>query len=288
MKKLLFLFAFIPCLSFAQFNPNFYFNTVKDYGAEAAVPAYYLLADSVLIRDCDSKTCTAIDMVTIGTRVIILEKSTKSEVWNGVSSHWYKVKTKKTTGWVLGIFIAQRAFGSNGDPTVKFLMGWGKASENERSYQIRAIRYGKQIDQLEVRALTYGVYPDQIRNLGNKGMPVDDVISIDFPCLGGCGCQTGETVVFWDGQKLHHVDDLKGTGDAWASFGTRFIYPSDMDGIGGTIIKVFQGYVDTVLDENGQERHKNGIKKSYYKWNGSKLVLADIKTEEIFYYPKFD
>ncbi|MGB0522226.1 MAG: SH3 domain-containing protein [Flammeovirgaceae bacterium] len=285
MKKLIFFFFFLPFITHAQINPGAYFQVVKEYSILEEMPNYYLLADSVLLRKCPSKDCTAVDVAPIGTRLTLLAKSANKDTLNGLVSEWYQVQTDAHKAWVWGGFIAQQAFGSNGDPDVKFVMGWKSQKELTRTFQIRALRFGKEIDRLTFPAWANRVYPNDIQNLGNKGLPVDDVISFRFPCEGGCGCQTAESIIFWDGQKLHHADALTGTGDAWASGGHYFIYPSDMEGIRGTLIRVYQGYEDTEY-KNGKERHKNSTKKTYLRWNGKKLVPTGRKTEELYYYQK--
>ncbi|MEZ4847483.1 MAG: SH3 domain-containing protein [Bacteroidia bacterium] len=280
MKKFIFLILFFPVFLIGQTPSNLGFSTVEVYSSKYEAPYHYLLADDVNLRKCPERTCTSIDALKIGQRMILLEKSQNAETINGITSHWYKVEADDVTGWIWGGMIAQGAFGSKTDPSVKFVYGLKKADPADPwypVYQIRAFKDHKEIARKDIEVPTRGF---QIQGMGNNGLNLNDIISISLPCNGGCGCTTGNLVIFWNGQEFSEIEELLGTADAWASEATYFIYPTSMEGIPNILIKVSEFFID----EQEDGKIKRGITREYFKWNGKKLVPdSSRKTEKITY-----
>jgi len=133
-----------------------------------------------------------------------------------------------------------------------------------------------------VRSFAWGF--GMVQNHGSRGLKnVDDVITLEVPCVGGCGCATGDVVVLWSGGRFHHVTDLMGSPDGAYSSGSSFLYPSDMEGSPGTIIKVTSTFDDAPLQamEYGNPKELTRIViREFLAWNGRQLVPTGRPTEE--------
>ena len=276
------LFLVLSLTGYSQ-TVDLNFSTVESLYDKNIEEYHYALADSVNIRKCPTLNCEKTGILRIGQRMILKKMSEKIDTINEIKSYWYKIQTENNSGWIFGSFIAQQAFGSVSDPSVKFVYGLKGFDHNEnwsiKIYQIRAIKNNKEIDRIEFPI--YTTYINSIKTIGNQGLNnLKDVIVIDIPCVGGCGCTTGELVIFWNGEKFSKVEELLGSADAWASDSKRFIYPTDMEGIENTIVKVSELYIEEI----SEDKIKRGITKEYFKWNGNELI-SDLtkKTEEKSY-----
>ncbi|MCB0770391.1 MAG: SH3 domain-containing protein [Flavobacteriales bacterium] len=287
MRILSILLLMLPTSLFAQDEASVHHTPRSNYlFPEEADPAYILRSD-VTMRDGPSKDAAVIGSLNVGDRVTIELADTKEEVINGITSSWYKVAVDKRTGWVWGGHIAQRTFGSHADPAVKFLGGIDAVTYSDTSgsafiYRLVALREGKEIDRFAVRSFAHGF--DEVMNRGNLGLrTVDDIFFLRVPCVGGCGCTTGEVVVFWSDNKFHHVADLMGSPDGDFSTNTSFIFPADMEGLPETVIRWTNDHKD--LDEN--EESDNSIlrisTRDYLRWNGTALVNSGVPTDERTY-----
>lgn len=279
MKKVYYIFLIYGICSqaFSQ-KPDLNFPTVESLYDQNLEEYHYLLADSINVRDCASINCKKLGILKIGERIVLQEKSETIDTINNIKSHWYKIKSKGVNGWIFGGFIAQQAFGSQSDSSVKFVYGLKRFDVNEkfvkRTTQLRAFENNKELDQIELPISTN--YINSIKTIGNSGLELKDIIIIEIPCVGGCGCSTGNLIIFWNGKKFSKVYDLLGTADAWASESYRFIYPTDMEGINNTIIKVSEFYIG----ESSDGKIERGISKEYFKWNGEELVADKSKKVE--------
>jgi hypothetical protein len=239
-------------------------------------PPSYLLADDVSLRKCPGTSCEVLAQLPIGSALILLEESTDTIIINGIRSPWYKTKFGGQTGWVWGGMIAQFAFGSQTDPSVKFVAGYEKMvyeDERWRRYmQVRAFRKGEQLDKISVRCPAWEF--DWVKNLGPCGLKnLSDIIDVGVACSGGCGCRGGDLLWAWTGSKFILMDEQMGTSDGEFSDGSHFIYPTDMEGIPGTLIKVVRSVNDTEV-----LRAKNKLEQiqtlEFYYWAGEKLVRS--------------
>ena len=244
-------------------------------------PYNYLLADQVSLRACPSTDCELLGVLPIGSKMTLLEQSDSSLTIQGIRSHWYKVEAGKKTGWLWGGFIAYQAFGSVADPEVKFVGGYEKVipvgqEDGGTYYQIRAFRDGKQLDKIVLKSFARGF--SGLINLGSKGLPrLDDILQLHVPCVGGCGCLTGEMVVFWANGQFHHVINLTGTADAEYSEYVDFVYPADMEGEKGVIMKKSSKVGESKEDEEGNRKDYRNFTIEYLIWDGKKLVPSGRK-----------
>lgn len=263
-------------------NVDLNFNTIEN---SLNLGGYhYALADKINVRDCSSLNCEKVGTLKIGQRIVLEKRSENMNTINTVISNWYKIRAEGINGWVFGSFISQQAFGSLSDLSVKFVFGLKSVDHSEgwrkKTYQIRAIKDNQEIDNIEFPIFTS--YINFIKTIGHAGLNLKDVIVIDIPCEGGCGCSTGELVVFWNGEKFSKVEDLLGLGDAWASESIKFIYPTDMEGIENVIIKVSDSFDEELSDNKIRRR----ITKEYFKWNKTELIPDPSRESETRTYTK--
>ncbi|WP_434035758.1 SH3 domain-containing protein [Formosa sp. 4Alg 33] len=101
MNKLALFILLISCLSYAQ--DIAYYNTYSDFENGKN---YVMFGDHVAFRAKPDTTSKAIDVLSIGSEIQILEKATQTVLYNGIASHYYKVKYKDQEGYVLGALIS--------------------------------------------------------------------------------------------------------------------------------------------------------------------------------------
>ena len=288
LRAPLLLILVIPVRLVAQ-DPSFVHHPTRSEHlfSEEMEPAY-VLGNDVAVRATPDLQGGLVATFSAGTKVWLEDRGADTLVVHGIGSTWFRVKAGEHEGWVWGGNIAQCAFGSTTDPTVKFVGGINhivRPTGEDRidfAYRIVALRNGTELDRLVVRSFAWGF--GMVQNLGNPGLQnVDDVITLEVPCVGGCGCSTGDVVVFWSGGKFHHVTDLMGSPDAEYSSGSSFLYPSDMEGSPGMVIKVTSTYDEAPLQamEYGNPKELTRIVlREYLAWNGQQLVPSARPTEE--------
>lgn len=282
LAPLLFLTA---VLAQAQ-EPIFVYHTPRTQYLfpEEADPAYMLFTDAPVHVE-PAMDAPVVLKAAAGERVEVLEATEDTLVLNGVMSHWYRVGLRGTEGWTWGGNLAQRTFGSQGDPTVKFVAGIDHVTPSDTgaydfSYRLVAVKDGRKLDRIVLRSFAWDF--EDVRNNGSLGLRnVEDVITLSVPCVGGCGCTTGQVVVFWSGGRFHHVADLMGTPDGEFSENMVFIYPSDMEGAANTIIRLTSTYEEPEAEEEVPARSLTRIlRREYLRWDGKTLVPSGRAMEE--------
>ncbi|MEL6133444.1 MAG: SH3 domain-containing protein [Bacteroidota bacterium] len=272
------LFLLASLSAFSQKNIDIDFLTADQCVDKYNVPKVYMLADEVNVRACPGTDCRVVGQMRIGQAMKPLARSTKIDTIRGVKSYWFKIQAGEIEGWIFGAFIAKAAFGSQTDPSVKFVFGIEKIEKKDRrpvtTYQLRAFRGQTQLDKISLNSFSWGF--GGVRNLGSKGLALDDIIALDVPCVGGCGCTTGEVLVFWNGRTFSDIQRLVGIADAWASESSEFVYPSDMEGEPDVIIRE-----DWLFLEETNGGYKRQIVRVFFKWNGHKLVKDSSRPKQV-------
>ena len=276
---LLCLLALISSIGYSQAvsEPTFYLETVESYYLPGEAPFQYVLADQVSLREAPSTEAKRILTLSIGTPLRVEARSENITRLMGIDAHWYRVQVKGKSGWIWGGLIAQQAFGSTTDPNVKFVAGYAKIERDTQIgqrtpyYQIRAFRGTEQIAKIEVASLTYSL--GAARNLGPKGIAgVSEVLAVNMPCTGGCGCLTGDLIIFWDGKAFHRAMEVTGTPDGAYSEGAYLLFPVDMEGVPDEIIKITSGPGKEIPEADLGPALERIITKEYYRWDGKQLV----------------
>lgn len=283
----LFMLLLVAARVAAQ-DPSFVNHTPRaDHLFPEEMEPAYVLGNDVALRAAPNVQGGLVATLAVGSKVWVEERGADTLAIHGISSTWFRVSTGTQEGWVWGDHIAQCAFGSTTDPTVKFVGGIDHITPSDSgltdfSYRLVALRDGKELNGLVVRSFAWGF--GTVQNLGNRGLKtVDDVITLEVPCVGGCGCTTGDVVVFWSGGIFHHVTDLMGSPDGAYSSSSNFLYPADMEGVPGAVIKVTSTYDDAseeTLEDGNPNELTRIVRREFLAWNGQQLVPSGRPTEE--------
>lgn len=290
MRALILLFLLAGNGLLAQ-DPAFVVHTPRNqYLFPEDAPPAYVFRDEAPLRSAPSTSAAIVARLSPGTALSLDSLVQDTLEVDGVLSYWYQVSTGKLTGYLWGGSIAQFAFGSHGDPNVKFLAGLdhitppGDTTRIDYSYRITAVRHGDVLDRIVVRSFAWSF--EQVTSNGDRGMMgLDDIITLAVPCSGGCGCATGEVVVFWSGGQFHHVADLMGSPDAEYSTNTMFLYPSDMEGVSDAIIRVVSDYEEPKeadMEEGTAPYLIRTVLRERLWWNGTELESLGMLDEKRF------
>ncbi|WP_291728047.1 SH3 domain-containing protein [Bernardetia sp.] len=285
---LLYSSVFSFCLG--QDKTDIYILPASAYLFPKEVSSHYLLADSVSLRENPSSIGRFLGVLRAGAKVMVLEDSDSISTIKGIKSKWYKIKTQEgdtqRVGWVWGGFIASHAFKSKDNLDVKFLIGLDRISKHpkyeyqfEYKFKVKAIQDSILISEkiIDVPAS----YVRDVKSLGNAGLNnLDDIIAIGVPCASeGCGCPTGIIYLFWNNNEFVQRLDAIGFPDAEFSESTEYIFPSDLEGEKGMIIKRI-----SMVDQKKQKMVKQDddtvhriYSIEYYKWNSKELTKASKK-----------
>ncbi|MEM1218614.1 MAG: SH3 domain-containing protein [Bacteroidota bacterium] len=265
-------------------EPSFVLSTVERYYFPDEAPLHYLLADQVSLRDAPSTQAKRMATLPIGTPMLILERGKILTRIKGIDAHWYRVQVKEKEGWIWGGLIAQQAFGSSSDPSLKFVAGLAKiemdhpSGRRVPSYQIRAFRDNQEVARIEIASLTFSIGPAQ--NFGPKGIPgVQEVLAIHMPCGEGCGCLTGDFILFWDGSEFHNALQVTGTPDGAYSEGATIIFPVDMEGRPEQIIKITSAPGEEYPEADLGPEIERVLTTEYFRWDGKQVVPDSTPTK---------
>ncbi len=291
-----------PFLCSAQKELHVQFIARDNYMMPEEAPPEHTFMGTVVLRDEPSHESRKVTALFPGTPVHIDSVSTDTVVANGVRSVWYRVEANKQLGWVWGGLLAQDAMGSYADPTVKFLGGleyvttWSDTTTVRYKYRLVAVRDGQQLDAITLPSFAWNF--GQLSALGNRGLKnVDDVLFLDVPCVGGCGCATGSIVVFWSGGRFHHVANIMGSPDGAYSTNQGLVFPCEMEGLPGVIKRVTSSYDESgpsggeQIANDGEEPAQQFVHRfattEFLQWNGEQLVpTGQAKEERGYLLPK--
>ena len=271
-KSILVLGLFAFTKMFGQTAPNVQFKTINEETPIEEVSCEYLMGHRVYLRESPSLKSKKMDVLDIGTRLTLKEKSENATVINGVKSNWYCVSVGQTEGWVWGGMIAQKTIGSEANYDIKFVYGLESITVNkegvlEAKHQIRAYKDGRQIDKIVFDGHTSS--PLEFRNIGNKGLfNVEDILAFQIPDAEK-GSAKGEMYIFWNNGKFTNVASL--IDDYTASYDKTesFVFPSDMEGIKSTIV------LETIITDKARSTENKKLLFSFYKWDGYKLYKKE-------------
>jgi len=289
MKHFFYLVYTVVSFSFfAQDSSEKNFLTGSNYLFKESQPAIFIFRDSSNLRVKPSTDSKIVNNLPIGSRVYLHSKSKHTLTLNGIKSAWYKVETQKGNGWIWGGCLAQQVQRSAANPDLYFLFSIKGClidsidQRTEKVYQLKAVENNVELDC--VTFTNNALYLGQLFNHNNAGLKnLDHLLTIDLPCIGGCGCTTGTKYFFFYNNAFKHTETLFGTADAEYSEYEEFIFPSDLSGEKFFVIKK-SNFVDWSNEENINESDaiKRIYTQSYYIWNGESLVpsLSRKKTVE--------
>ncbi|MDB3906095.1 SH3 domain-containing protein [Crocinitomicaceae bacterium] len=215
---ILFAFALVANLSFSQYEYEDMRLLSSEYEFEEG-STETLYGDNVVLRKKPSTESKAIDTLSIGSEVKILENSRKEIVVNGKTSYWYKVKSNKGTGYVAGGFIALDSREINGG---KYMVIVAEANE-ESKFRVRYLKNGEFYGK-EGALYTYSFVLRVHDGRGVEG--VESMLLLDF-MAESCGADGGYTYLFNNGNRLINAIHCAEVGDGGFWFSEKLTFPDE-------------------------------------------------------------
>ncbi len=243
----------------------------------------YLIADRVNVRSEPSSKAKVVDNIPIGTKITVLKNSYKTLTLKGFTANWYKIQYGRKTGYVWGGLIAEGSVKGIKANSVRFLYGVKAYATKKTEYgyeeevvtiQVRVCKDNEELSQVEFDAVGGLSIAHWITAFGNLGLSdIKEVLEINVS-QQMCAGTNANYVLFWDGQKIHYVKELRPGGDVPYFYSDDLIFPVHKGGEKGKI------FGEQISGEYGEEEGAEDIieshKKVEYKWTGTKLVQTKV------------
>jgi len=212
---------------------NFVLATTAQDESNRIVSSYYifengsteiLYGDNVVLRKAPNANSDAIDTLSIGTEIKIIESTEEKMSINGLESFWYKVKHDKKTGYILGGLIA---LDHKEIDEVKYLVTMAGRGE-EYFVRTRVLNPDNSYFGHESNLNTNGFYIEAFDNKGVEG--IENMLVVNL-FAEACGVDGGAIYLFNDGERLIDAIHLASVSDAgvfW--FNESLTFPTDEDG----------------------------------------------------------
>lgn len=217
-NSILLAFVLLANLSFSQ-NKFDGKRIISPWFEFEAGSTEVLYGDKVVLRKKPDTDAKAIDTLTIGTSVTIIENTKDTIVVNGKQSTWYMVETPKGTGFIAGGLIALDSREMNGG---RYLLIIAEANEQFK-FRARFLKdgefYGKE-GNLGYSSFTLDVFDGQ----GVKG--IESMLIIDY-LAESCGVDGGYTYIFNDGTRLINAIHCAEIGDGGFWFSEKLTFPKE-------------------------------------------------------------
>ncbi|WP_160318788.1 SH3 domain-containing protein, partial [Lacinutrix algicola] len=195
----------------------------------------------VKFRKLPNLTSEVIDLLKIGTEILILEKTENKLNYNGIESPFYKVKYNNKVGYLLGglISLEKKEFKNS-----KYFFTYKKIEDN---YSI-IIRHLNEKSELTENISILETYEFSIDIFDNKGIDnLENILFVNY-LSEACGIDGGGIYFFKTESELKKVLEISQVSDAgiyWLE--EKLIFPKDKDGIKGKI--VYQKEIGNYEDE---------------------------------------
>lgn len=183
-----------------------------------------LYGDRVVLRKEPNSTAEGLDTLFIGAEIKIISKTEETMTFNGLESFWYKVKSGKKTGYILGGLIA---LDHRKIDDVTYLVTMA-ARGDLLFVRTRVLNPDETFFGHESSLNTNGFYLEVFDNRGVQG--IGNMLVIEL-YAEACGVDGGAIYLFNDGTKLIDAIHLARVSDAgvfW--FRESLIFPTDEDG----------------------------------------------------------
>ncbi len=227
----------------------------------------YLYADNVVFRSKPSSSSAAIDTLSIGLDIQIVQKMDEKTAFNGLDWNWYKVKVGQKTGYILGGLIALDQIRYDDVVYLVTVAGIEHTKDGyaytEYRVRSRAIRADGEFYGHESKLNTDRFYIEAFGNKGVKG--VDNMLRINL-FSEACGVDGGEIYLFNTGNRLVEAANLSSVVDGSAFwFNESLTFPDDKRGYRDAVIyeREFGESMDESIDWT-----KTIIHRVVLKWEG--------------------
>lgn len=219
----------------------------------------YLYGNNVVLRSEPRVEGKAVDTLTIGTSLIIMDHTEEQATINGFTTIWYKVKVGRKTGYVAGSLIAASHVLSEG----KLYMAIYAGSHEEQKLRCRVLRQDGEFYGHEIDLPTSAFYITTKSAASLEG--IENVVVVNL-FAEACGVDGGEILLFDNGTKLYkamHLTRVSDAGVFW--FVEALKFPEDEGGMEDYF--VYEREIGEYLDEELMwTRSTNNT--VYIQWKG--------------------
>ena len=257
MKNIAFVALFLLYNSvYSQFDLNYIANGHEFEPGSTE----YLFADNVKFRLAPDLNSEVHELLPIGTKITIVEKIEQKYTYAGLDSYWYKVEVNGKSGYLLGALISMATLTSDG--TV-FYTQIEKEENDNLSLHIRYKIPGNAYKETTIPLIA----PYLSLNISNgKGLiGVNNILTIDSysePCD-----HAAVMYVFWNGQELNHIAELRYFNTPERFNRVKFIFPNDEGGINNKMVYYKESRKENELDWTPVHEEVEE-----FQWTGKELV----------------
>lgn len=229
MKSILTRKILIP---FLALTVNLAFSQVRYHSpfTELKQGDYYMFGNNVKLRKQPNSNSEVLDLLKIGTRIKIIEKSKEVLVYNGIKSPFYKVQHNEKTGYVLGNLISLEKKESN---NLKYVFTLKKETDTYFII-IRCIKNDFTFTEKQVKIATINFSIELLENNGIDG--VKNILFINY-LAEACGVDGGGIYFFEtenDLKKVFEIYQMSEAGAFWVW--EELVFPNEKDGVKGKIL----------------------------------------------------
>jgi len=265
MKKILFILLVTANIAFGQ-NTIYHGPNIDLRSGEQ----YAMFGDDVKFRASPDVKSEVLELLKIGTKVEVVEKTVETFLYNGIESHFYKVKNNGKTGYILGGLISLEQKES---ADTRYLFAY-KMEDANYSLLVRVLSKNNSYRELTAALGNPGI---DIHLLDSKGVEgVESMLYVNNRAEA-CGVYGGEIYFFQtkDGLKKAFTTEIySDAGVFWVS--EKLIFPNDDDGVAGKIVyEIEQGEYG---DEATNEVHVSKTSRELRWENGE--ILPKIEASE--------
>lgn len=185
----------------------------------------YLYGDKVVLRSEPRVEGKALDTLSIGTSLVIMDQTEEQATINGFTTIWYKVKVGRKTGFVAGSLIAASHVLSEGN----LYMAIYANSHEDLKLRCRVLKANGEYYGHEIDLPTSSFYIATKSAASLEG--IENVVVVNL-FAEACGVDGGEILLFDTGSKLYkalHLSSVSDAGVFW--FVEELKFPEDDGGM---------------------------------------------------------
>jgi len=229
----------------------------------------FLFGDKVRLKEKPTKESKEVDLLKIGSKVTILEKTSKKYPYNGKKWHWYKVKTKNKVGYVVGglLSLDTKIIGNS-----MYLISIKKGTDGFKIVT-RLLEKGKKYTE---NINTFGTkkhFTTEVYN--NRGVEgIKNMLFINYHTEAS-GINEGGYYLFNENNSLIKAIELTSINSKVYKISEEIIFPNDDDGIIGRILFSREKGGITSHHKNGKIT-KTMIESCEFVWEGKELKLTSL------------
>jgi len=264
MNKIIIFFLLISTFCFSQ---EFQFNS--PYSDLESGKDYYLFGNDVTFRKEPNNKSKVIDVLAIGTKIQIIEKTNETIDDLGIVSNFYKVKHNDQIGYILGSLISleKKELGES-----KYFYTYQK--KGDKYYLI--IRHFNEKSEVNEVIIELETNDFSLEIYGNKGVEgIENIIYVNY-LAEACGINGGGIYIFQTNsmlKKVFSITEISEAGVNWMN--EKLIFPNDKKGITGKI--VYEKEVGSYIDEETNWVEINQVSREL-EWKNGKL-LPELKSK---------